>query len=735
MDSTECVEISEEMEAFSTPYMQDRELSWLTFNERVLDQGSDPAVPLLERLNFLAIFASNLQEFFMIRVGSLTDLSLIGSRIVDNKTGLTPAERLTMIYCRCQKLYPLHEKVFIEIKEHLAQRGIHQLEVEDLDSAQRDFLKEYLVDCVMPILSPQIINALHPFPHLENGALHIIVRLDERTPAAKGGKKGSKGTKTGAGGVTLGVIPLPRQCERIIGLPGDGFPFILLESALELLAPEIFSMYRVKNSNVICITRNADLDAMEGADERDNEDYRDQMKRILKKRSRLAAVRLESRHSLSKTTKDFLLKRLELEEHQAFVTQVPLDMRYIYPLMGMLDEELRTALSYVPFTPQWPATLKRKRPIMEQVEESEILLAYPYESIDPFVELLREASADPSVVSIKITLYRLASQSHLAEELIAAAENGKEVTALFELRARFDETNNIEWSQRFEQAGAKVLYGFHDYKVHSKICCITRQTSKGIQYITQLGTGNYNEKTAKLYTDFSLITTDTSFGRDAVKFFRNMGLEYVTDSYDTLWVAPLQVKANLMAGIDGEIEKAQKGEPCGLFIKTNAVTDKETIEKLVEASQAGVPTTLFVRGVCCLVPGVAGYTENIRVVSVVGRLLEHSRVYGFGPFDSMSIYLASADLMTRNMERRIEIAWPIRDEQLRSRIVEYLRTTLDDTMKLRELRPDGRYTPLGYYAISCGPADECYFDSQEHFIKEAQRLLSAAESEEIKLLL
>lgn len=702
------------------PYMQNRELSWLRFNERVLDQGADPTVPLLDRLNFISIFSSNLEEFFMIRVGSLTDLSLVKKRFVDNKTGLTPSEQLELIYNRCHELYPIQENIFTEVKSSLAQAGIHHLSLDDLNEEQTEFLNDYLMDMVMPFLSPQIINILHPFPHLENGALYVVVRLDD--PTVEKSEKGKKSLKPSknlvASGANLGIIPLPKQCDRIIKLPGEGLSFILLENALELLVPEVFDMYKVKHTNLIRVTRNADLDASEGIDESD-EDYRDHMKRILKKRSRLAPVRLESRRPLSATVSAFLMQRLELKDYQCFSTSVPLDMSYSFELASMLCEDHRKALSYPSFDPQWAVDFDHTRPLMEQVQEKDALLSYPYESMDPFLQLLREASVDPDVTSIKITLYRLARQSHLAEALIAAAENGKEVTALFELRARFDENNNIEWSQRFEQAGAKVLYGFRDYKVHSKICCITRRTKQGIQHITQLGTGNYNESTAKLYTDFSFITTNKAFGNDATKFFRNMGLETASDSYKTLWVAPLQIKPAVLEGIDREIEKAHKGQPCGLFFKTNSITDKDIIQKLVEASQAGVPVNLYVRGICCLVPGLVGYTENIRVFSVVGRLLEHSRIFGFGHIDSIDIYLSSADLMTRNMERRVEIAWPLLEESLKQEVIDYVKTMLEDTAKRRELLPDSTYTPLGFFAKT-EDGEEDRFDAQDYFIKQAE---------------
>lgn len=716
------------------PYLQNRELSWLTFNERVLDQGSDETVPMLERWNFVSIFWSNLQEFFMVRVGSLTDLSLAKKEIIDSKSGMTPAEQIAAIHERCHELYPIQERVFEKIRTDLMKEGVHHLRPADLTDEQHGYLSDYFQANVMPFLSPQIINSRHPFPHLENGALYVVVRLDE--DASKGkpsknkkgkGEKGEKGAKNmAAEGVLMGLIPMPRQAQRVIKLPGDEFQFVLLEHVIEMFADQVFSMYTLKHTNVICVTRNADLDASEGADEADD-DYREHMKRILKRRGRLAPVRLECEHPLSDTLGKLLLKRLNLKPFQTYVTTVPLDLSYTWGLGSMVPKDVRNRLTPVPFTPQWPASLDRNRSIIEQVSEHEVLLSYPYESMDAFVQLLREAANDPQVISIKITLYRLASQSHLAEALIRAAENGKQVTALFELRARFDESNNIEWSQRFEEAGCNVIYGFRDFKVHSKICCITRQTENGLQYITQLGTGNYNEKTAKLYTDLSFITTDETFGRDATDFFRNMALENASDDYDILWVAPLQIKPYIIAGINKQIELAKMGEPCGLMFKTNSITDRAIIDKLAEASQAGVPITLLVRGISCIVPGVEGYTDNIRVVSIVGRLLEHSRIYGFGPRETMRVYLSSADLMTRNMDKRVEIAWPVLNEALRQEIIGYFETCLTDTAKLRELLPDGTYTPLRQFVQE----GESPFDSQEHLIKQAQMAHAAAVQAEV----
>lgn len=673
----------------------------------------------------------------MVRVGSLTDLSLAKKEIIDSKSGMTPAEQINAIHERCHELYPIQERVFEKIRTDLMKEGVHHLRPADLDDEQRGYLSDYFHVNVMPFLSPQIINSRHPFPHLENGALYVVVRLDEEASTGKSSKgkkgkgdkseKGEKAAKNmGAEGVLMGLIPMPRQAQRVIKLPGDEFKFILLEHVIEMFADQVFSMYKVKHTNVICVTRNADLDASEGADEADD-DYREHMKRILKRRGRLAPVRLESEHPLSDTLGKLLLKRLNLKPFQTYVTSVPLDLGYTWGLGSMVPKDVRNRLTPVPFTPQWPASLDRNRSIIEQVSEHEVLLSYPYESMDAFVQLLREAANDPQVISIKITLYRLASQSHLAEALIRAAENGKQVTALFELRARFDESNNIEWSQRFEEAGCNVIYGFRDFKVHSKICCITRQTDNGLQYITQLGTGNYNEKTAKLYTDLSFITTDETFGRDATDFFRNMALENASDDYDILWVAPLQIKPYIIAGINKQIELAKQGEPCGLMFKTNSITDRAIIDKLAEASQAGVPITLLVRGISCIVPGVEGYTDNVRVVSIVGRLLEHSRIYGFGPRETMRVYLSSADLMTRNMDKRVEIAWPVFNEALRQEIISYFETCLTDTAKLRELLPDGTYTPLRQFVRE----GEQPFDSQEHLIKQAQMARTAAAQAEV----
>ena len=701
------------------PYMQNRELSWLEFNKRVLDQAIDPNVALLERLKFIAIWRSNLQEFFMVRVGSLLDLELARGTILDSKTGMTPSEQLEHVYARVRELTPEASEDFRSVRHSLEAYGIHQLYPDELTPKQHDELFSYLKSNILPLVSPQIINATHPFPHLENGELYIAVRLDEM-PEEEVKKRSKEERAKAADNVIMGIIPMPHNCPRMIPLHGEGlFNFILLEHALELATPKIFEMYPVKYANVIQVTRNADLDMHEEADEYD-EDFRSHMTRILKKRRRLSPVRLESERPLSSDTTRFLAKRLGLKRNQIFTVGMPLDMSYAFALPNMMNAADIESLLDVPAEPQWPACLSRSRSIMDQVLEKDILLSYPYETMDAFVRLLQEAANDPDVISIKITLYRLASQSRLAEALIAAAENGKEVTALFELRARFDESNNIEWSQRFEQAGCNIIYGFHDYKVHSKICAITRRTPDGLQFITQLGTGNYNEKTARLYTDFSMITADPAIGQDASLFFRSMQLESVSGSYQVLKVAPLMIKEIICSELDREIKRAQSGQSTNVILKTNSVTDKDIIEKLREASIAGVHITMLVRGISCLVPGVEGHTEHIRVVSVVGRLLEHSRVYIFGSDDDVKVYLSSADLMTRNLDKRIEIAWPVNDPDLKGKVINYFETMLKDTAKLRELKPDGTYTKLcEFVPVNADGTSAKPFDAQDALIKSA----------------
>lgn len=704
-------------------YTQNRELSWLSFNKRVLEIGADRATPLFERLKFVAIFQSNLSEFFMIRVGGLHDVAQLKKDVRDNKSGMTAKEQLDAIYKECVPLEKLRDSIYAGLTAELRNYGIHRRVWEDLEPEQLEFVQTYAERFIMPMLSAQIIDQSHPFPHLQNGKLYVAMELhhkpdkagkDGKDGKASGKGKGKKSEEAGSDSPLVGIIPMPPMVPRIIDLPGDDLQFMLLEDALMNLAPQIFDMYETGRPAIISVTRNADINP----DDEDyaDDDYRQHMKKILKKRTRLAPVRLQVQGHMRNMRK-LICKHLDISDEQVFHLNSPIDLSYVYKLESKLSAKQKNKLLYKPFSPVWPPEVSRKKSMFEQVRQHDIMLSYPFDSIDPFIELLREAAGDPTVASIKITLYRLASISKIAECLVAAAENGKDVVVLMELRARFDEEANIRWAEHFEEAGCTVIYGMEGFKCHSKICQITRIGEGGVELYTQLSTGNYNEKTAKLYTDLSFITTDDAIGRDATEFFRNMQLENASDNYDTLLVAPLQIKPAIIAGIDEQIALAKQGKPCGLFFKTNSVTDKQIIIKIAEASQAGVPVTMLVRGISCLVPGVEGYTDNVRVVSIVGRLLEHSRIYGFGVGEDARVYLSSADLMTRNMEKRVEIAWPILNNALRQQVIDYFNICLADTVKLRELLPDGSYTKPGW---NLEPGQEP-LDSQNELIKKAKK--------------
>lgn len=691
-------------------YTRNRELSWLTFNERVLLEGTDSDVPLFERLKFVAIFSNNLSEFFMIRVGGLHDLTLLKRAITDNKTGMTPSEQLAAIYEACVPLYRMRDEIFSDIESQLWNHDVRRYGWESLSGQHRKFAESFAENYVLPILSPQIIDPRHPFPHLENGALYIAVHLGKLADDdgdKTGGAKGKKTKHATAKDSLLGIIPIPRLLPRVLFLPGDCLDYILVEEVISHYAQQVFSMYTVTGKSVISVTRNADINPDD--ETYDDDDYRLHMRKILKKRKRLAPVRLESQGEIDPTLCDYLCTHLDLTQSQVFTLTSPIDLSYVFSLEEVLPERSKPELLYTPFTPQYPANLNAAKSMIEQVKRHDVLLSYPYESMEPFLQLIKEAALDARVISIKITLYRLASTSRLAEYLISAAENGKEVTILLELRARFDEENNIGWAERFEEAGCTVLYGFEGYKVHSKICLITRSGKNDVERITQLSTGNYNEKTATSYTDLSLMTADPAFGEDAATFFRNMAMGNLDGDYSTFWVSPTSFKSLLSTGIDREIEKARAGESGALIFKMNSLTDKDLINKLVEASQAGVDINLIIRGICCLVPGLEDVTDNITVTSVVGRMLEHSRIYCFGEDEDCTVYLSSADLMTRNTERRVEIAFPLFNKALRMRVLEMLKVILSDTAKARRLLPDGTYvrikTPEGSDPIN----EQVYF--------------------------
>ena len=652
-------------------YTQNRELSWLQFNARVLAEAEDENVPLLERFKFLAIFTSNLDEFFMIRVGSLCDMAAVDKEHTDSKSGLTAKEQLHLIYKAVEPLYARRDAAFSDVDSKLSAIGLRRLTMDSLAPDEQKYIRRYFKDIIAPVLSPQIVDSHHPFPHLEGKVLHIAALLSH--------KKTER----------LGLLPVPASLPPVVFLPETPSRYILTEDILLSYADHVFEMYDVLEKTVLCVTRNADIQVDDETFGVEGGDFRKKMEKLLRQRRRMAVVRVEINRPISDHFKEHFRSRFEVSDAQIFLSRTaPLKLGYAFSLGEHLPEKKRAFLSDAPFTPQQPAMLSAGQSLLKAALQRDILLSYPYESMEPFLQMIREAANDPAVLAIRITIYRLASKAKLVEYLCAAAENGKDVTALIELRARFDEQNNIDWSERMEEAGCKIIYGFEDYKVHSKICLITRRERGAVRHITQVGTGNYNEKTAKQYTDVSLITADERIGQDAGAFFNNMALGNLSGHYSRLFVAPTSLKNNILALMDEQIAKGKDGY---ILLKFNSLTDIDVIAKLREASCAGVTVEMIVRGICCLLPGVPGHTENITVTSIVGRFLEHSRIYVFGRGDEEKMYISSADLMTRNTERRVEIACPIDDPAVRTRLHDILYAMQHDTVKARVLQPDGTY--------------------------------------------
>ena len=652
-------------------YTQNRELSWLQFNARVLAEAEDENVPLLERFKFLAIFTSNLDEFFMIRVGSLCDMAAVDKEHTDSKSGLTAKEQLHLIYKAVEPLYARRDAAFSDVDSKLSAIGLRRLTMDSLAPDEQKYIKRYFKDIIAPVLSPQIVDSHHPFPHLEGKVLHIAALLSH--------KKTER----------LGLLPVPASLPPVVFLPETPSRYILTEDILLAYADHVFEMYDVLEKTVLCVTRNADIQVDDETFGVEGGDFRKKMEKLLRQRRRMAVVRVEINRPISDHFKEHFRSRFEVSDAQIFLSRTaPLKLGYAFSLGEHLPEKKRAFLSDAPFTPQQPAMLSAGQSLLKAALQRDILLSYPYESMEPFLQMIREAANDPAVLAIRITIYRLANKAKLVEYLCAAAENGKDVTALIELRARFDEQNNIDWSERMEEAGCKIIYGFEDYKVHSKICLITRRERGAVRHITQVGTGNYNEKTAKQYTDVSLITADERIGQDAGAFFNNMALGNLSGRYSRLFVAPTSLKNNILALMDEQIAKGKDGY---ILLKFNSLTDIDVIAKLREASCAGVTVEMIVRGICCLLPGVPDHTENITVTSIVGRFLEHSRIYVFGRGDEEKMYISSADLMTRNTERRVEIACPIDDPAVRTRLHDILYAMQHDTVKARVLQPDGTY--------------------------------------------
>ena len=655
-------------------YTQNRELSWLAFNERVLAEAADESVPILERHKFASIFTSNLDEFFMIREGSLWDLKGIEPERHDSRSNMTPEEQLHAIYAAVRPLYRTREAVCVGLERLLRRYGISRLEWSELTGSEKKFCQRYFRAEVEPIISPQIVDTHHPFPHLKNNVLHIgaWVKYHSRD--------------------VFGVIPLPDVLPSVLFLPcDDGLRYIHMEELLLHHTEDIFSNYDVRAKCVFRVTRNADINPEDEAFDMDeNEDFRKKMKKALRQRTRLAPVRLELSERIGGSFLDYLKDRLPVTDEQIYFTSAPLRLDYAFSLAGKLPDDKRRSLTYPEFRPCRTSGLRSGESMIKQTARADRLLSFPFESMSPFLNLLKEASDDPNVISIKITIYRLARKAKLVEYLCNAAENGKDVTVFIELRARFDEQNNIDWSERLEDAGCTVFYGFENYKIHSKICLITRRERGEIQYITQVGTGNYNEKTAEQYTDVSLLTADPGIGQDAVEFFKNMSIGELDGEYKHLLVSPYSLKRTVLRLMDEEIAKGPFGR---MKFKINSLTDIDIIEKLREASRAGVHIDMVVRGICCILPGIPGETDNIHIVSIVGRFLEHSRIYIFGEGPSEKMYISSADFMTRNTQRRVETACPIYDSAVREKIHGIMDACLADNVKARELHSDGSYSP------------------------------------------
>ena len=673
-----------------TIYMN-RELSWLKFNERVLEEAENPENPLCERLTFASIYQSNLDEFYMVRVGSLVDQMLLAKDIRENKTNMTPKEQLDAILARTKKLNRKRDVVYEEIMESLEEYGVHMLNFHKIEKEDRNYLERYFEAEVAPVISPSIVGKRQPFPFLRNKEIYAVVVLETK----KGKEK-------------LGIIPCSSAgIQRLIPVPGKNGTYMLSEELILHFVSKIFKGYHIKAKSLLRITRNADIDADALYDE--DLDYREFMVELIKARKKLAPIRLELSREMDGDVVETLCEYLEVDKNFVFRGDIPLDLSFVFQIQDGLRK--RTELFYEKRIPQKSPMFNSHEPILDQIAKKDRFLSYPYESIKPFLTMLHEAANDEDVVSIKMTLYRVAKQSKVVEALIEAAENGKEVFVLVELKARFDEENNIGWSRLLEDAGCHVIYGLDGYKVHSKLCQIMKEKDGNVEYYTQIGTGNYNEKTARLYTDLSLMTADPKIGTEAARVFQALAMGETVEDMDHLLVAPKCLQNKVLAMIDEEIEHAKVGEQAYIGLKMNSLTDKRIMNKLVEASCAGVHIDMVVRGICCLIPGVKGQTENIHIISIVGRFLEHSRIYIFGTQERAKIYISSADFMTRNTLRRVEVAAPIEDPDIRMQIQEMFVTMLSDNRKARTMNNKGIY--------KIEPSDNAPLNSQEVFLQQA----------------
>ena len=670
-------------------YLMNRELSWLKFNDRVLDEAGNARVPLAERLTFASIYQSNLDEFYMVRVGTLMDQMESDEVVRENKTNMTSEEQVRAIVKETRELDLKKARIYEQLMGELEPKGIRIVNFNKLSDEEGKLLEAYFDTEIAPYLSANIISKQQPFPFLKNKEIYAAARLE------------SKGGKTKAA-----IIPCSNNVfRRLIDIPTRPGNFMLSEELILHFLPKMFRNYVVKEKSLVRVTRNADIDTETIYDE--DLDYRDAMENLIRQRKRMKPVRMELSRELSKKMVQSLCKTIQVDKYHVFLSDVPLDLSFVFGIQNYLRSKGKEELFYQRRSPRMSPALDMKKSLIAQIEKKDVLLSYPFENIKSFINLLYEAAKDDSVVSIKMTLYRLANKSQIIDALIEAAENGKEVVVLVELRARFDEESNIEYSRKLEDAGCRVIYGLNGFKVHSKLCLISRKTENGVSYITQIGTGNYNEKTAALYTDLSLITARQEIGKEAAEIFASLLRGEVVEETNYLLVAPKCLQNKVLFMMDEEIQKAKQGEDAYIGIKINSLTDKTIIDKLAEASQAGVKIEMIVRGICCLIPGVKGYTENMKVVSIVGRFLEHSRIYRFGTREREKVYIGSADFMTRNTIRRVEVAVPILDKQIQSRLDHMFEMMMNDDEKGKELIRKGIYVSR--------ELNEVKMDSQELF--------------------
>ncbi|MFR7504742.1 MAG: polyphosphate kinase 1 [Mediterraneibacter faecis] len=655
----------------SNVYMN-RELSWLKFNERVLEEAENPEVPLCERMTFVSIYQSNLDEFFRVRVGSLQDQMLISTEIRENKTKMTSAEQIRAIIKEVKKLNQRKDKAYEKLMKKIEEYGITLINHASAKSEEKKFLEKYFMKEIMPLSSPTIVGKRQPFPFLKNGEIYAVVVLETRNKKER-----------------IGIIPCSNNMlTRMVELPGGKGRYMLIEDLILHYIGKVFKGYKVKGKSLLRVVRNADIDADAAYDE--DLDYREFMEDLMKQRKKLSPVRIDLSREMDETVVDALCRYLDVTPDRVFRSEAPLDVSFVFQLQDLLRRN--TELFYEKRVLQKSPEFKDGQSILQQITQEDKLLSYPYDSIRPFLKMLTEAAEDDSVISIKMTLYRLAKQSKVIEALCEAAENGKEVVVLVELRARFDEENNIRWSRMLEEAGCQIIYGLEHYKVHSKLCLITRRGENGIQYITQIGTGNYNEKTARLYTDLSLMTANEQIGMDAARVFQALAKGEVVEDMEHLLVAPKCLQSKVIEKIEEQIQKQKNGETAYIGLKMNSLTDKRIIDKLIDASKAGVKIDMIVRGICCLIPGVEGETENIHVISVVGRFLEHSRIYIFGNGEEAQYYIGSADFMTRNTVKRVEVAAPVYSERLKKRLQDLFDLMLSDNKKARKEDAKGTYS-------------------------------------------